>query len=256
MSAAPVILVADDEESIRNSLREFLSGHGFRLEVASDANEAERIMSRVAVDLLISDIQMPGNRDMEFIKETVKRRPELIVIIITAHPTLPTALHSLRMRVIDYVTKPLEMPDLLETINRSLQKSKVVDCMRRFREDCEQLETRLNGVEESFSMRMDRQGAQAAAETASQVMDILFSQVVRSTLNLRLAFEMLSQAESERMPEVSGPFCRSIECPVRIGHEKMLQETIQVLEKTRNSFKSKDLADLRKSIESHLMMKS
>ncbi|MCW8132363.1 MAG: response regulator [Planctomycetota bacterium] len=245
--------MADDEESIRSSLQEFLSGQGFQVDVATDAADAERILGRQHVDLLISDIQMPGNRDLEFIGKVVAQYPELIVIIITAHPTLPTALHSLRLRVIDYVQKPLEFPRILATIQKSLQKGTMIDCMRKFRVDCEQLESRLADMEESFSMRMDRRGAEAAAETASQVMEILFSQVVRSTLNLRLAFEVLSKTEKERVPEVSGPFCHSIDCPVRAGHEEMLKEAIRVLEKTKNSFKSKELADLRKNIESHLL---
>jgi len=252
MSSAATILIADDEEVIRNSLQEFLSGHGFKVVTAADSTEAEEALARGGVDLLISDIQMPGNHDLDFIKRAVTVHPELLVIIITAHPTLPTALRSLRMRVMDYVTKPLEYATLLVTIGQILQKGRIVDCVRRFREDCESLESRLSGIEDGFSLRMDRQ---AAGDTAAQVMEVLFSQVVRSTLNLRLAFEMLGKGAAERMPVVSGPFCRSIECPVRAGHEQVLKETIQVLEKTKNSFKSKELADLRKNIEQHLLQK-
>jgi len=253
MEAEPVILIADDEEVIRNSLQEFLAGNGFRVEVAADSNEAESILKRTHVDLLISDIHMPHNHDLEFIKRVVAQLPDLSVIIITAHPTLPTAVDSIRMRVVDYVTKPLEYPDLLATIKRSLQKGQVVDCMRRFRTDCEQLEERLAGLEESFAKRMERKDSGAAADTAAQVMELLFSQVVRSTLNLRFAFDTLSKTEAAKTPQVSGPFCQTIECPVRIGHEEKLREVVQVLEKTKNSFKSKELADLRKTIESHLL---
>ena len=256
MPESKLILIADDDTTIRTTLGEYLSTHGYRIELAADSTEAEAKLKNHAVDLLISDIQMPGNDELDFLKSAVEKYPNLPAIIITAHPTLPTAVKSLRLRVVDYISKPLRYETMLALIQKTLEKGRVIDGIRAFRQNCKQLDDQLAGVEEVFSLKMDRKSDEPG-EVVSSVMDVMLSQVVRSTLNLRMAFELLSQPAAQTPPQsqpaVGAPFCRSIQCPVRLSNEEMLRETIQVLEKTKNSFKSKELADLRKKIEMQLM---
>ena len=122
------ILLADDEETFLKATAELLKLNGYQSETANNASEALRLIQQGHYDLLISDIKMPGNIDLNFIKEVKRIDKCLPVMLITGYPELKTAIESVNLSVGAYLVKPLEFKDLLFHIKRVLvEKNKNKD---------------------------------------------------------------------------------------------------------------------------------
>ena len=112
------VLLADDEEIYLRATEELLLQDGFLVDTALDATEATRLLTTHDYDVLVSDIRMPGNLQFEFIQQIGQLSPGLPVIIVTAHPTVETATESVNLPVVAYLTKPLPIEALTESILR------------------------------------------------------------------------------------------------------------------------------------------
>ena len=99
------LLLADDEETFRNSISVLLRREGYECDVASSAGEAVERLTEDPYDLLITDLRMPGNTELELLKAAGGALP---VIIVTAYPSVPTAIEAVRFAVVDYLVKPFD----------------------------------------------------------------------------------------------------------------------------------------------------
>ncbi|MFQ6617894.1 MAG: sigma-54-dependent transcriptional regulator [Fidelibacterota bacterium] len=112
------ILIADDEESIRDSLSMIISEEGFESDVAKDGQEALKKVTQNNYDLVITDIRMPKIDGMELLQKTLEISPQTFVIIITAYASIDTAIEALRKGAYDYLIKPLDFDDVIIRIKR------------------------------------------------------------------------------------------------------------------------------------------
>jgi DNA-binding NtrC family response regulator len=110
--------VVDDEEVIASTLQEFLEGEGFEVGVASDAPSALDTANRLEPDLVICDIQLPGLDGLELLDRLLQRRPETMVLTITAYATVETAVAAFRRGAQDYLMKPVIFDELLAKVDR------------------------------------------------------------------------------------------------------------------------------------------
>ncbi|MCG8553229.1 MAG: sigma-54 dependent transcriptional regulator [Desulfobacterales bacterium] len=118
MSAAHKILIVDDDASILEVLGERLSASNFKVLKARDAAGAEQILKgQNGVDLLVSDIKMPGKSGMELFTDIRQSLPDLPVIFLTAHGTIPDAVEAMKLGAADYIAKPFDGKDLIKKIN-------------------------------------------------------------------------------------------------------------------------------------------
>lgn len=122
MSDKQTILVVDDDLHIREVLEARLSSAGFRVFTAAGARKALGVLSDKQVDLMISDVRMPGMGGMELLREVRALRPELPVILLTAYGTIPDAVHAIKAGAVDYLTKPFKGRDFLLKVNETLDK--------------------------------------------------------------------------------------------------------------------------------------
>lgn len=111
------ILLADDDKDIRQIIQEFLEKRGYQVTSVSDGLKALLYLDR-DIDLLITDIQMPGISGIDLLRTMRERFPNLPVILITAHGSFETALEALRNRACDYLQKPLKLQELIQCIER------------------------------------------------------------------------------------------------------------------------------------------
>jgi two-component system nitrate/nitrite response regulator NarL len=118
MTAGARLLLADDEETFRNSISVLLRREGYECDVASSAGEAIERLTEHPYDLLITDLRMPGNTELELLKAAGGALP---VIIVTAYPSLPTAIEAVRFAVVDYLVKPFDFEELLRAVRRALE---------------------------------------------------------------------------------------------------------------------------------------
>ena len=130
------ILLADDEETFLVSTAEALRHEGYVVEVAQHSEEAlAALRTREPFDLLVVDINMPGNVDLELLREVKKSFPLLPCVIVTGFPSVSTAVTALRLAVSDYITKPFEMLQLFETVRRAIARGRAAREAARVRQD-------------------------------------------------------------------------------------------------------------------------
>jgi DNA-binding response OmpR family regulator len=121
-----MILVVDDEESIRAVLCRKLKAEGYYCDVAADGNEALREVSAKDFDLVLMDIKMPGLSGMEVLSHLVTERPDICVLMITAVLDTKTAVEAMRLGAYDYVTKPFDIDDVSMRVRRALQRRRLL----------------------------------------------------------------------------------------------------------------------------------
>ena len=115
------ILVVDDEESLREMLKEFLEGEGMLVELAQNGREALEKLRSLSLDLILLDLRMPGMSGIEVLQEIKKEEPELPVVVITAYGSVDNAVETLKMGAFDFITKPFKLEELLNIISRALE---------------------------------------------------------------------------------------------------------------------------------------
>lgn len=116
----PTILVADDHSGMRRSLGMMLRAAGHQTIEAPDGVAALEVIRKKPVDLVITDLQMPGLNGMELLQRLRDAQLQIPVIVITAFGSIASAVEAMRMGALDYITKPFEEADLLQRINGAL----------------------------------------------------------------------------------------------------------------------------------------
>jgi DNA-binding NtrC family response regulator len=106
------ILIVDDMRQNRELIREALNNLGYRLFEAENANDAMRMMQISAVDLVISDVRMPGRSGVELVQQMRSEHPDTTVVLITAFSSVGGAVDAMRAGAYDYVTRPVTPRDL------------------------------------------------------------------------------------------------------------------------------------------------
>lgn len=114
------ILVVDDEPSIRAVLKAHLSRDGHEVTVAADGNDAVHALANLPIDLVISDLKMPGMDGLELLAHAMREHPGLPVILITAHGTVDTAVEALKLGAQDFITKPFDLEELRQAVQKGL----------------------------------------------------------------------------------------------------------------------------------------
>jgi DNA-binding NtrC family response regulator len=121
------LLVVDDEASVRELLRRGLSQMGhFLVDVASNGLEATEKIEKDLFDLVLTDMKMPEMGGIELLKAIKGTRPELTVIIMTAHGSIETAVEAMKMGADDYITKPIDFNELLIHISKAQKQSLIL----------------------------------------------------------------------------------------------------------------------------------
>jgi two-component system response regulator HydG len=114
------ILIADDEPLYLRTTAELLRKEGFDCTTAPNGSAALEALSEKSFDLVLSDLNMPGNMQLELLRTGRTNWPDVPVIIVTGAPSLPTAIESVRLGITDYLLKPVKFDDLLSSIRRAL----------------------------------------------------------------------------------------------------------------------------------------
>jgi DNA-binding NtrC family response regulator len=122
---AETILIVDDEEIIRESLSFVLKKEGYGVLEAPNGRVALDIVKKEAVDLVITDLEMPEMKGIELLEHVTRTCPETLVVIITAYGSIDTAIAALRQGAVDYVLKPVEFDELLVKLNRLLAQRRL-----------------------------------------------------------------------------------------------------------------------------------
>jgi len=121
----PHILIVDDEKSICDILSQFLLKKDYQISVASNGEKALEIVHEEEIDLVLTDIKMPGMSGVDLLKKIKEHNRYLPVLITTGYPTLDTAVEALKLGAFDYLTKPFHLEEIHEKIKRALASKKL-----------------------------------------------------------------------------------------------------------------------------------
>ena len=116
------ILVVDDEEEVRETLRSVLKSLDYIPHTAAGGAEALEVLKNQPIDVVLSDLYMPEMDGIELLKKVRQGGNKVIFIMITAHPTIETAVEAIKKGAYDYLTKPFHIEEVRLKINRALEK--------------------------------------------------------------------------------------------------------------------------------------
>ena len=144
--AEQVVLVVDDEQAQRTVLAGFLRKRGFDVLQASKVEEGLAALASHTVDLVLTDLRMPGATGLDLLEGSRRINPEVPVIVMTAFGTVASAVDAMKRGAADYLTKPIDLDELEVLIARTLERRALVAENRELKR---QLETRhrLAGLE-------------------------------------------------------------------------------------------------------------
>jgi len=127
------ILIVDDEENIRFTLKKFLITEGYEAETADNYSQAVAKLKETDFDLIFVDIILKGKTGIDILKEVHKRKLLFLVVVITGAPTIETASDALRLGAFDYLTKPVRQDNLLQVTRSALRYKRLIDEKERYR---------------------------------------------------------------------------------------------------------------------------
>ncbi len=236
MEKQGTILLADDEDTFLEATEELLKEEGFDCFSVKNAKELSQALKSTDFDLLITDLNMPGNHVLEMVDEIRIGSLALPVIVVTGYPSIPSAVESVRLNVLEYFIKPVDYPKLLNATKRGVQHKQVLSSVRKAREEAGHRERQLAEMEQTLSAFggiVPEVGVEAALLNDPQ------------TKQLKLQVEGLARALEHADKSATGPQDPSVSVSDYLRLRDGIYETIQVLQKTKGAFHSKDLARLR-----------
>jgi DNA-binding response OmpR family regulator len=122
LQASANIMVVDDEPAARLSLAELLSLEGYEVSVAASGEEAIELLSEGPFDLAIVDLKMPGMDGLDVIEVLQDESSDTVIIMLTAHGTLETAVQAMRKGAHDYLLKPANVNEIMQSVKAGLDK--------------------------------------------------------------------------------------------------------------------------------------
>lgn len=128
------ILVVDDEPDTRALLREVMEKEGYAVRTADAGEDALKQLAQEPVDVVLSDIQMPGMDGLDLLAEVQKSYPKTQVILLTAYGSLETAVEGIKAGAFDYVSKPFVLDELRLLVHRALDHKHMIEENRALRE--------------------------------------------------------------------------------------------------------------------------
>ncbi len=120
------ILIVDDDDRIRNLLKDYLSENSYIVSTAENADQAKEKLQLIKFDIIILDVMMPGQNGYEFTKEA-KKVIKTPIILLTAKGEVENRIKGLELGADDYIGKPFEPKELLLRIKNIINKSKKID---------------------------------------------------------------------------------------------------------------------------------
>lgn len=233
------ILIADDEEIFLHSTADLLRREGFECDCVPDADAAIAKLGENQYDLLIADIKMPGNPELELVHKLPAIAPGLPAILVTGYPSLRSAIQSVQLPVVAYLIKPVDLEDLLTHVRAHTERFRTYRVVRNAQARLQDWYEDLNRLEQLM---------RAPVENESTVpVDAFMALTLRNIVGSLTDLQRLVEAVMKNRAEQGTALLMNYPQPNKLM--AALNETIEVLEKTKSAFKSKDLGELRKKLE-------
>jgi DNA-binding response OmpR family regulator len=211
------ILQVDDEPLVRSVFAGWLRVQGYTHHHAASPTEAEALLDQMPFDVVLSDIQMPGNCRLEWVEQVLNRENPPAIILITGTPELETACRAANLPVAGYLLKPPQFSTLDATLQRVIRR-------QHRRSD-------FLSLSRDILRLMEARGMQDSTEEMMLVNKLA----------------LLAGCFSSRTPETENSGSAN-----DLLWRAAIADTIAIIEKTKHSFRSKELGQLRTRLQQML----
>src|SRR5438093_157840 len=147
------LLVADDDPGLRESLERTLTREGYRVLLASDGRAALERLQDGAIDLIVTDLKMPGLTGLELLRAAKAIAPDVDVILLTAFGTVEEAVKAMKDGAYDFLTKPFRREKLLKLVDKALERRDLIEQNRALKQQLEDIRAKGQMIGASPSFR-------------------------------------------------------------------------------------------------------
>lgn len=165
-----MIHIIDDEPIIHEVLGDLLTAEGYEMELSSSGEEALKKHLSQTFDLVLLDLLMPGMDGIEVLKNLKKMDSYAVIIIITAYPSLESAISAMKIGAFDYVQKPFKHDELLLTVKRAIEHKRLQDENLRLKDELKKKFSFEKIIGKSKVMRNMFETIKASAPTRSTIL--------------------------------------------------------------------------------------
>ena len=161
------VLIIDDEQSIRNTLREILEYEKYEVDEAKDGDEALKILAKDKYDVALCDIKMPKVDGIEVLEKAIADGIDTQFIMISAHGTIDTAVNATKMGAFDFIQKPPDLNRLLLAVRNALDKGNLVTETKTLKK---KISKKYDMVGDSDRMQQIKEDIEKVAPTEARVL--------------------------------------------------------------------------------------
>jgi len=232
------VVIADDDETFFRSTAELLEREGYRCSYAPSAVVARNMLREGGVGLLIADDSMPGNTNLELVWDVVKAAEGTPVILVTELAARRSTIESVPLPVAAYLVKPVDPGELTACVRAAVERYCKLQAIRTSLQRVEDWSDTLGRMKEAARPPLD-----VSALPISTFFELTLQNVATALLDIKHLTEAIAAHQG------GGAVCHLFNCPRSAALIEALKETVAVLEKTKSSFRSKELGALRRKLE-------
>jgi two-component system, NtrC family, response regulator HydG len=197
MAEPATLLVADDDPGLRESLERTLTREGYRVVLASDGRAALERVQAGGVDLIVTDLRMPGLTGLELLRAAKAIMPDVDVILLTAFGTVEEAVKAMKDGAYDFLTKPFRREQLIKLVDKALERRDLIEQNKALKKQLEDIRAK---------------GQMIGASPAFRRMLTLVDQIADSSATILIqgesgaGKELVARTIHERSGRRAGPF--------------------------------------------------
>src|SRR5947209_2759613 len=169
MNGEPALLVVDDEASNLESLERIFAREGLTVLAAKDGKDALEVVRKRRIDVLLTDLMMPGISGVDLLKAVKQLSPETETVVMTAYGTVEAAVEAMREGAYDFITKPLKRAHVVRVVSKALEKQSLMVENKTLKAQLEATRRRPI-VGQSLAMRRTLEVVQQAAPSMATVL--------------------------------------------------------------------------------------
>jgi len=233
------ILIADDEQMFLAATAQLLRNEGFECDCAEDATMVFKKLSEKDYDLLIADIKMPGNSNLELVKYLSQSKHQISVILITGYPSQQTAIESVKLPITAYLVKPVDFTELLQKTKAAIKINRLYKTVAITRKNLKQWTKQLLTIE----LALQNGKTDSFEDALKNFLEITTLRIDDTFHSIRQATDLLDGLDSQVQ------VCQIMQCPKLDELTEGIEETVETLKNSRESYKSKQLGDIRVKLE-------
>src|SRR6185312_4970149 len=214
MAEPATLLVADDDPGLRESLERTLTREGYKVVLASDGRAALERVQAGGVDLIVTDLRMPGLTGLELLRAAKAIMPDVDVILLTAFGTVEEAVKAMKDGAYDFLTKPFRREQLIKLVDKALERRDLIEQNKALKKQLEDIRAKGQMIGSSPSFRRMLTLVEQIADSSATILIQGESGAGK---------ELVARTIHERSSRRAGPFV-AVNCAAQPKILRVLQE--------------------------------